>query len=178
MRRRKNDPPSWFKPVIAGLALLAVAILALILTFGLMDAGDEAISIAGRTYSIPADHIASGPAADVNVVRFRKPGAAFEIAYDRDAEGKHDPAGVPFIVSINDAGQRNIAYDRARHTLVVCQRREDPSAECGTWIRDGDASWSVLFTRGRMREADAIVAEAKEQLKSYRRASHRHLVPS
>ncbi len=130
--------------------------------------GAEVMSVSDQRYSFPSHHISSLTRKPHTFVRLKPPEKQFSLVYDSRAVGAQSGPGVPRIFSVNDEGQTGVEYHNSGRLLVVCRKAVHPKGGCGTVIDHGKAQWAVLFPIDRIREAEAIVGEARAQLNAYR----------
>lgn len=127
--------------------------------------------IGDTRYAVPAYQVHSIKRDPPGFIRIHDPESPLELVFDARLQGRTDPQGVPLLFSVNDGNYPRISRWRTKEGEPVACREAaaSPRGGCGTPLRHRGATWSVLFPRGRMGQADRLRARAEHLLDRYRR---------
>lgn len=122
--------------------------------------------IADETYSVPSRQILSIKREPPGFVRIKDPDSPVELVFDARLQGRTDEAGVPLLFSINDGNYPRVSRWKTKEgALIVCREAAArPRGGCGTPVRYGGATWSVIFPERSLGQAATMQDRAAELL--------------
>lgn len=149
------------------------AFMAAVTFVGLLGCSDvsKQLAVGEVTYGFPAEEVLrfTSPGDGQPYARLRPQGQSFDLIYSSRASTRRNWQGdqAPLVTSINDHPSPRFSRHQSELVTVVC-RDGGLHFGCGIQVNDQGVSWSVVFDKEEIAQADAIRTAALEVLKRYR----------
>lgn len=133
-------------------------------------------AIGQTSYVIPREHIERMTAPDnpegaIPFIVLRPDGERYILVWDAlsSRRVKEAPPGSFVVGRINDVGGRRVLIRTVGKQTIACIPHQ-PHRNCGTNLRDGEVTWSLIFDERRETELPELVAQATRSLARYWKA--------